>query len=396
MTFETPRGALFAVAVVAPTVAFALASSRAAKGRRLLGLAAPPFDHGATLVTLAAVPLLLGLAAAGPSWRSYTGRRVRTDAQAVFVFDTSRSMAASASRNAPTRFAQAQAAAIRLRETAIPEVPAGVASLTTQLLPHLFPTQNDGAFRSTVEEAIGVEKPPPPFFKYGFSGTTFEQLTSLANQGYFTPKTTHRFAILLTDGESGIFDPVSVGQALAEPAKTAVPFQIQGRPAVKPEAPVKLFIIRIGGAGDRVYRSDGSFEVAYRPDPRAGAIVDDLAADARGQAFVASDLRAAAAALRSAVGSGHTSLRGMDVKTTPLAPYLVLLAFAPLLLIVRRRNLRQSQWLTDSAVSSSTSPFARLTPAPMRSMSPASAGHALIPALRRVLQRVAPFRVSRP
>src|SRR6202035_960764 len=105
--------------------------------------------------------------AAGPSLRTHTGPRIRTDAEAIFIFDTSRSMAAAANVNAPTRLEAAQSAALQLRDQSIPEVPSGVASLTTELLPHLFPTPDVDAFNSTVENALGVEKPPPPFLKYG-------------------------------------------------------------------------------------------------------------------------------------------------------------------------------------------------------------------------------------
>ena len=161
------------------------------------------------------MPLLVGLAAAGPAWRTHAGHPVRTDAQALFIFDTSRSMAAASSASAATRMAQARAAAIQLRDTAIPEVPSGVASLTTQLLPHLFPTSNVGAFDSTVENAIGVERPPPPALELGLTGTSFRPLMELRDTGFFNPDTEHRFAILLTDGESSQFDPASLADSLS-------------------------------------------------------------------------------------------------------------------------------------------------------------------------------------
>src|SRR5207302_7054133 len=66
MTFLSPLGGLVALLVVAPLAAAVVAYRRAAQGRRLIGLAPPPRGHNAVLPALAAVPLLLGLAAAQP------------------------------------------------------------------------------------------------------------------------------------------------------------------------------------------------------------------------------------------------------------------------------------------------------------------------------------------
>jgi hypothetical protein len=337
LTFVTPSGGLLALAVLAPVAAFAVSARQTSRGRALLQLAPPESDRYVAFSALAAVPLLLGLAAAGPALRTHVGHRIRTDAQAIFVFDTSRSMAASASFRAPTRFAQARAAAIQLRDDAIPEVPSGIASLTTQLLPHLFPTPNEATFNSTVENALGILKPPPPFLQFGVTGTSFGTLSRLRDEGFFSPTTKQRFAILLTDGESGPFEADALGSALA---RTIIPYQIPGRPPVgQPEPPVSIFIVRVGNGNDRIYNADGSIEATYRPDPRASIIVRTLADAANGHAGSAGQLSATAAALRKAVGSGHSSLQGVKPKTITLAPYVVLLAFAPLALIIRRRNL---------------------------------------------------------
>jgi hypothetical protein len=102
---------------------------------------------------------------------------------------------------------------------------------------------------------------------------------------------------------------------------------------------VTLLIIRIGGPRDRIYYSNGSTEVAYRPDPRAAAIVDTLAADVHQPSFTTANLSAAAAALRKAVGSGNSTREGVNRRTFTLAPYAVLVAFVPLFVIIRRRNL---------------------------------------------------------
>lgn len=341
LTFVTPRGGLLALAVVVPLAAFAVSAVRISRGRALLRLGPPSSDRHIALAALVSIPLLLGLAAAGPAWRTHAGRRIRTDAQAVFIFDTSRSMAAAASFGAPTRFAQARAVALQLRGSAIPEVPSGVASLTTQLLPHLFPTANEAAFNSTVEKTIGVEKPPPPALELGLTGTSFRPLNGLRDQGYFDPATAHRFAILLTDGESAQVDVDVLAQALTQTnaTQTSNAFGGQRGSVRQPEAPVTLFVVRLGGVHDHIYDAEGNIEVGYRPDSRAAVIVETLATAVGGHSYTAADLSAASAGLRKAVGSGTSSLQGARSKTITLAPYVVLAAFAPLALLIRRRNL---------------------------------------------------------
>jgi hypothetical protein len=336
LTFVTPLAGLLALAVLPPVIVFMVSASRNARGRALLRLPPPRSSQRGVLLAVAAVPLLLGLAAAGPALRRHVGRHVRTDAQAIFVFDTSRSMAAAASFGATSRFAQAQQAAIKLRHDAIPDIPSGVVSFTTQLIPHLFPTPNEAAFNSTVTKVIGVLKPPPPFFTFGVSGTSFGPLATLRNQGYFNPTTTHRFAIVLTDGESGPFDPVALRQALSLSQPVSV---FPGRPIFRVEPPVSLLVVRVGTPTDKIYDSLHRVEAAYRAPPQAAANTESLARSTHGEAFPVTDLAAASAALKRLTGSGHASLQGVKTKTIALAPWVVLAAFAPLGLVLRRRNL---------------------------------------------------------
>jgi len=336
ITFLTPIAGLVALVVLVPIAAFAVSVARQGRGRSAIGLPAPTARQQSIVLAVVAVPLLLGLAAAGPALRTHVGRRVRTDAQALFVFDTSRSMAASAGTGAETRFDQAQRAAILLRDQAIPEVPSGVASFTTQLIPHLFPTASEAAFNSTVEGSIGVERPPPPFFQFGVSGTSFAPLAGLRNQGYFSPATAHRYAVILTDGESGAFDPNALGQALRlPPVAPAFP----GRPIPAAEAPVTFLVVRVGSPSDRIYGPGGAVEAAYRPELHAAANAAALATATHGRAFAYSDLGDASAALRKMTGAGHVSAEGLRTKTLGLAPYVVLVAFVPLGLVILRRNL---------------------------------------------------------
>jgi len=324
--------------VVAPVAAIAVVRRRNERIRQAVGLGAPSGEVG-VIVAVVAIPLLLAVAAAGPVLRTHTGLRIRTDAQAYFILDTSRSMAAASSFKAPTRFDLAQAAAIRLRDDAIPDVPSGVASLTTELLPHLFPSPDLPAFNSTVDGAVGVEKPLPPFLVFGVRGTSFGPLAQLRNQGFFNPTTKHRLAILLTDGESGAIDAASIGKALT--LSTALPStQFRGFTARAPEPPVSLFVVRVGSGADRIYDADGATERNYRPDPTAAATVASLASAADGRAFTDAQLDQAGAALRAALGSGSSHAVGVTTKDRNLAPYFALAAGLVLAFVLWRRNAR--------------------------------------------------------
>ena len=78
LVFLTPAGGLAALALVIPLAALVLVSQREQRGRKLLGLSAPPPTRQLPRVlALVAVPALLGLAATQPALRSTTKQRVR-------------------------------------------------------------------------------------------------------------------------------------------------------------------------------------------------------------------------------------------------------------------------------------------------------------------------------
>src|SRR5262249_11518636 len=121
-----------------------------------------------------------------PVIRQTESRYLRTDAQAIFAIDISRSMLAATSPTSPNRLARAKHAAERLR-AAIPDVPAGVASFTDRVLPNLLPTPDAVTFDATVERSIGIERPPPG--GAALTVTTFDALGAVSKDAYFTPGT---------------------------------------------------------------------------------------------------------------------------------------------------------------------------------------------------------------
>jgi hypothetical protein len=163
-------------------------------------------------VAIAVALVMLGVAAAQPASTHASRLRVRTGVEALFVFDTSRSMAASASPRSPTRLARAVATAERLRAT-IGDVPTGIATLTDRVLPDLLPVAGTESFDAVAAHAVAIESPPPQ--ASAVRATSFAALADIAAGNYFEPTAKRRLVVLLTDGESSPTDAGRLATALA-------------------------------------------------------------------------------------------------------------------------------------------------------------------------------------
>ena len=312
MTFLTPLGGVVALLALLPLVAAVLAHGRTESARRALRL--PPPERRAELLPpslAAAGVVLLGLAAAQPALTRTSSQRVRRDVQALFVLDTSRSMAASSSATAPTRLDRAVAAAVRLR-AAIPQVESGVLTLTDRVLPDLLPVADLQGFNGVVQHAVRIESPPPR--ASSVRATSYGALGDITSGNDFTPTAVRRIVVLLTDGESR---PVQSGD-------------LAGRLAAA--RGYRFVAIRFWRSDESVYRAEGKAEAAYRPDPSGQTTLRDLAAALGGRSFDESQAGAAAAYLRRLAGSGPTvRTSGADRSRVPLAPYVALLGVLSLL-----------------------------------------------------------------
>jgi len=308
VSFLTPRAALLGVLALVPLAALALAARRVGRARRVLHLPAPSGSgRWPRAAAVAAFILLLVVAAMQPALETTTTLRARTDAQAFVVLDTSRSMLASASPGGATRLQAARSGALALAAR-LPGIPLGVATFTDRVLPDLFPTSDSAAFDSVVE-SVRIEEPPPR--EVNTIATTFDALTELATEGFFTAKATRRAVILITDGESRAFDPEGVAQTLAQHG-------------------IRLAVVRLGGSADRVWKPDGKPEANYRPDVEGAAL-----AVARLRAAVGEPKGAdAAAVVAGALGQGPTERVGVEPRSRTVAPLLALLAFAPLAILL--------------------------------------------------------------
>ncbi|MGH3994722.1 MAG: vWA domain-containing protein, partial [Pseudonocardiaceae bacterium] len=191
MRFLTPLGALFAVAGLLPLAVLVLREARARRIRAALGLTEPALRSQLPLaVALAAVAGVMALAATQPVVETERSVRERTDAEAFIVLDISRSMLAAAGPDAPIRLERARLEAARLRDR-LPQVPMGIVSLTDRVLPHLFPTTDRTVFLATLEQAIGIERPPPEL-SFSTRATSLGALAGIPTREYFSPSARKR------------------------------------------------------------------------------------------------------------------------------------------------------------------------------------------------------------
>lgn len=318
VSFLTPVAALFGLLAVVPLAVFAGRRRRAAQVRRALRLEQPARrPWGLLALCLAAVPILVGVAAAQPVITSARTVPQRSDAEVFVVLDTSRSMLASSSSGEPRRFERAREEALAL-QAELPGVPVGIASLTDRVLPHLFPTVDQRVFRETMRKAVGIERPPPST-SFGTNVTTLDALGAVPSLNFFTPRAKRRALVVFTDGES---QPVT-GVLSTDFAR-------------KPRVDVTL--VRVGEANERIYES-GVAEAGYEPDPTAGASLATAATLTRGRVLEEGQVGEIAAGVREALATGPTVDRRIEGNRQALMPYVALLAILPLGFVLYRRNL---------------------------------------------------------
>jgi von Willebrand factor type A domain len=316
--FVTPLGALFTLTALVVLAVFVRRRRRLSRIRKALGLPPQTLRSQLTLVVaLAAVPVLLGIAAAQPVIETTRTVRERTDAQAFVVVDVSRSMIAGAGPGAPRRFDRAREIALGLQE-ALPEVPFGVASLTDRVLPHLFPTVDGPVFASTLTRSLEIEQPPPGGF-YLTVATNLNSLRLVPEKNYFPPSAKKRVLVVLTDGESQALEP-DLARAFRK------------RPRVE------TIFVHLWDADERIYET-GVEEGGYQPDPGSSALLGRAAALVGGQVIPESDAGNLVGAVRGLIAEGETVARQAETGRLALMPYVTLLALVPLAFVLLRRNV---------------------------------------------------------
>jgi hypothetical protein len=316
--FATPAAALLALAVVLPLAALLAVRLRAQGIRRALLLPEPSRrSRRLPLAALGLIAALIGLAAAQPVIQRDAKQRVRTDAEAWVVIDTTRSMLAQADPDSRIRLDRAKAAARAVRDT-LPNVPVGIASLTDRVLPHLFPTTDEDVFHATLEKAVAIENPPP---QSGFLAqvTRLDALGAMSSLNFFSPTASRRVIVVVTDGESLPFSPDRVAKRLGGPPR------------------VDAVFVHVWGEEERVF-TRGVPEPQYRPDPTSRPTLDTLASVMDTSVYSDGDAGAAAARARELIGTGPTIEEGERRVRYALSPYLAGAAFVPLALLLWRRE----------------------------------------------------------
>jgi hypothetical protein len=271
----------------------------------------------AAVATLALAATLLGLAAAQPRVEWTSDQRVRKDAEAIVVLDTSRSMLARTSPRADIRYTRATAAALRFR-AAFPDVPMGIASFTDRVLPHLFPSPDDDVFVATLRRSIGIDR-PPPHGSFVSTATRLSALETIVSRRFFGPTVRNRLIIVITDGESVPISSAKIAAAFRRPPG------------------VDTIFLHVWGSSERVFDGDQP-EPQYSADPRSRSILDGAAATLGGRVFAEGELDGAIAAARDALGEGPTVKQGEQRNRLALAPYLAGAVFLPLALLLWRRD----------------------------------------------------------
>lgn len=320
IVFLTPAAALVCVATVLPLAAAARGAAQTQRVRAALGLTAPLRQVNAfAFVALAAIVVLLGVAAAQPVLSRTSAQQVRTDAQALFVLDISQSMNASAHPGSATRLERARTAARTLR-AAIPQVEAGVATLTDRILPDLMPVADAASFDSTIERSVQIEEPPPRVS--AVRATSFAALEDVPAGNYFRPSARRRVVVLLTDGETQPVDESRIARALADGTR------------------ISLMTVRFWRGDESIHDADGKVDTAYHPDPTGALSLDALASATRGKAFEERDVARAVSHLDDVLGSGPTRAAAVRQREDiVLAPFLAALALVPLALLIAGREL---------------------------------------------------------
>jgi len=318
VSFLTPFAAFFALAAAIPLAAVLVVERRSRHVRAILGVGGPGRRAVVpVVVALVLLPVLVGVAAAQPVVVRRQLVQEREDAQAFFVFDTSRSMLASAGPGLPNRLARAKRIARQLHAV-LGDVPVGIASMTDRALPDMMPTTDPALFERTLTQSVGIDEPPPSQ-PYGRErATNLAALVPLVTSHFYEPTATHRLLVVFTDGE------VQPGTELL------------GLGIARKLTPV---FVHVWAADERIYH-DGRPDPLYEPDPRSAELLEDAARATGGFVFDEHQLGRLKTRARQILGHGSTTTgRTSAYARVALAPWFALAGVLPLAFLLYRRNL---------------------------------------------------------
>lgn len=320
ISFLTPVAGVLGASALLTFAAYLSRERRAHRIRQALTLSSPTRRTTALVGSaLVLVPLLLGLAASQPVVERTKETEERTDAQAFFVIDTSRSMLASPRSGAPTRIQRARSVAEWLASK-LANVPVGLATFNERTLPLAFPTTDSRVIAATLEESLGAERPQQlNAFTIPTRTTALDALAAIPTANYFAPAAKKRLLIVFTDGESAEIE-----------ANLLRAFQRRPR--------VETIFVRFWSESERIYVT-GTPEPSYTPDPASGAMLEQVGSLMGGRIFNENQLGPIRATAERILGSGPTSGRRVEGQRLALMPYVTLAVLMPLAFLLWRRNV---------------------------------------------------------
>ena len=302
IVFLTPRAALVGLVFVVPLITFAIREKASARVRSTLDLRRPRVTRVLArpvgFVTLAA---LVAATAAQPAVRATDSTRVRSDAEMFLTFDVSRSMLATDAPGGVVRMERARALG-RDVNSALSDLPTGVATLTNRMMPLLFPTGDARGVTAVIDHSLQIMQPRPERLTAA-RASSLAALSLAADRSYFNPSARKRVLVVFTDLDTDFFS-------------------LEGTLRLLRKHRIEPFVVRVAAPGERVFDSAGR-PFAYVSE--STVTVDGLRR-ARWHAYEENEPRRLVTDIRSYLGEGTTSETGLVESQRDLAPLLALAA----------------------------------------------------------------------
>lgn len=318
VSFLTPLAALFAFAAAIPLAALYRMETRSRQVRLVLGARGPGLRALAPVVlAIALLPVLVGVAAAQPVIVRHQLVDERRDAQALFVFDTSRSMLARGGPGEPTRLDRAKTIARKL-QASLGDVPVGIVSMTDRALPDLMPTTDRALFARTLAQSVRADAPPPDL-RYPRTGrsTNLTSLGLLLTTHVYSKNLKHRLLVVFTDGE-------------IEPVDRQFQKSLQHR--------IAPLFVHVWAPNERIFTRGDQIDPNYHPDPQSKALLEEAAQVTNGSVLDERQLGAIKATARRILGNGPSSKHISAYERIPLAKWFAIACILPLAFLLWRRN----------------------------------------------------------
>ena len=310
LVFLTPQAGLVGLAFLLPLGALVARELRSARVRRGLELTAPsPGRRLLRPLGLALVAALVAVTATQPALRDTGGDRMRTDAEVYLTFDVSRSMLAASTPDGDQRLERSLGLA-RQVHGALRNVPTGVATITTRMMPLLFPIMDQRGVSAVLDHSVAIMQPPPTPISAP-RASQIGAITLAAHRTYFSPTARRRALIVFSDFDTDFFG-------------------LSGTLAALRRSRIEPFLVRVATPGERI------FDAAGRPEPyrSASTLAVDSLRRAGWHAYEERQIAQAITDIQRELGEGPTRPSGVIEAQRTLAPYVALGALALVLALV--------------------------------------------------------------